>query len=84
MIGENPLWEEVQGVVSKQLCTFTIEGRTGSQSFVIDDNKAYCEVNPKKYRNTNVKFIEHVADNLWGMVIDTIVKGWFGIHKSFC
>ena len=73
MNGEIPLWEEVQGIVSKQLRTFTIGGRISSQSFVVNDYKAHCKVNPKKHRNMNVKFIKHVVDNRWGMVIDTIV-----------
>ena len=71
--GEIPLWEEVQTVIARQLRTNTIEGRTGPQSFVIDDHKAHCEVNPAKHRNMNIKFIKHVADNIWGMVVDTRV-----------
>jgi hypothetical protein len=70
---EIPLWEEVETVISRQLRTITIEGRTGPQSFVIDDHKAHCEVNPTKHRNTNIKFIKHVADNRLGMVVDTLV-----------
>jgi len=52
---------------------FTIEGRSGHQSYVIDDHKLHCELNPSKHRNLNVKFIKHVADNRVGTVIDTIV-----------
>ena len=70
---EVPLWEAVQAVVNNQLRAFAIEGRSGQQSVVIDDHKHHCEVNPSKHRNLNVKFIKHVADNRWGMVIDTIV-----------
>jgi hypothetical protein len=70
---ETPLWEEVQGVISKRLCTFTIEGRMGSQSFVIDDHKAHCEVNPAKHRTMSVQFIKHVLDNRWGMIIDMVL-----------
>ena len=55
------------------LRTFTIEGRSGPQSFVIDDHKAHCETNPAKYKNMNQRFVKHVADNRWGMVINTIV-----------
>ena len=71
--GEIPLWEEVQTVIARQLRTITIKGRTGPQSFVIDDHKAHCKVNPAKHRNMNIKFIKHVADNRWGMVVDTLV-----------
>ena len=67
------MWEEVQTVIARQLRTITIEGRTGPQSFVIDDHKAHCEVNPAKHRNMNIKFINHIADNRWGMVVDTLV-----------
>ena len=31
-------------MVSKKLCIFTTEGRTGSQSFIINNHKAHCEV----------------------------------------
>ena len=43
---EVPLWEEVQSVVNSQLRAFTNEGRSGHQSYVIDDHKLHCELNP--------------------------------------
>lgn len=63
---EIPVWEQVHGVISKQLCIIATEGHTGPQSFVIDNHKAHYEVNRLKYRNMNIKFTKHVADNRWG------------------
>ena len=71
--GEIPLWEEVQTVIARQLRIITVKGHTGPQSFVINDHKARCKVNPAKHRNMNIKFIKHVADNRWRVVVDTLV-----------
>ena len=30
-------------------------------------------MNPAKHRNVNIKFIKRVADNRWGVVVDTLV-----------
>ena len=42
-------------------------------SGVTDDHKLHCEVNPAKHRNFNAKFIKHVADNRWGMIVNMLV-----------
>ena len=71
--GEMPFWEDCQAALNKQFREITIEGRTGRQSYVVDDHKAHCETSPSNHRDMNVKFFKHVADNRWGMVVDTLV-----------
>jgi hypothetical protein len=44
----------------------------GYQYCVVGDHKAHCCVNSRKHRNVNVKFINNVADNCWGIVVDAV------------
>lgn len=68
---ETQLWKECQSSVSKMCRTLTVKGREGEQSYVADDHKAHCEVDPSKHKSMGIKFIKHKADNRWGFVIDT-------------
>ena len=61
--GEIPLWEDVQAKVNMQFRAICIEGRAELQSYVIDDHKLHCEVNPYKNNNLLIKVLKHVLDN---------------------
>ena len=71
--GEIPLWEDVQAKVNSQFRAICIEGRAAHQSYVIDDHKLHCEVNPYRHNEIGIKILKHVLDNRWGAVVDTIV-----------
>ena len=73
--GEVPLWEEVQAKLNLQLRSLCIKGRSGHQSYVIDDHKCHVEADPAKHKNLLAKFIKHTADNRWGMTIDSQRSG---------
>ena len=47
---EVPLWEEMQTALNTLLRTFVIEGRSGRQSFVLDDHKQHIEFDPNKVK----------------------------------
>ena len=40
---------------------------------MIYDHKAHCEADPAKHQTMTVKFVKHVADGVWGLIIDTIL-----------
>ena len=44
-----------------------------SQSFLIEQYKAHYEANPAKHSNMNIPFFTQVADNKWGMVMNTFM-----------
>jgi hypothetical protein len=75
-----PLWEECQTVVNKMFRTLVIQGRSGHQSYTVDDHKLHCEANQSNHRNS--KFKQTIA-GAWLLILLTAPEHYSSqLYKS--
>ena len=70
-----PIWEGLEDVVNKLLCSISITGREGKISIALDDNKIWFGSQIASMADLfNLKFTMHVKSNRKGIVAHTAVS----------